>query len=130
GRLTAASNKICFDGALPVFKRETRLARLEKSRRRLELLRSRSQRTSTVINDPNNVSYTGPKELFCSRSMPTRYKDFPEDPFMVSAVFEDLKFRWSKKNISESINHTPPCIFTSLEEYPWAGIVVMVPGEA
>lgn len=49
---------------------------------------------------------------------------------MVSAVFEDLKFRWSKKNISESINHTPPCIFTSLEEYPWAGIVVMVPGEA
>lgn len=83
-----------------------------------------------MFNDSDNGSWVDPKEIFCSRSMPTRYKDFPENPFMVSAVFEDLKSRWSKKNISESINHTPRCSLTSLAEYPWASITVMVPGEA
>lgn len=47
---------------------------------------------------------------------------------MVSAVFEDLKHRWSKKRVEEEFHYTThslPC-----PEYPWADITVMVPGEA
>lgn len=96
------------------------------------MLRSQPHGTSTTLDDTYSGPWVDPKKVFCSRSMPIRYKDFPENPFMVSAVFEDLKFRWSKKNIAEAIGHghTLPLSFIDVEEYPWAGITAMVPGEA
>lgn len=60
--------------------------------------------------------------------MAVRRRNLPENPFMVSAVFEDLKHRWSKKRVEEEFHYTThslPC-----PEYPWADITVMVPGEA
>ncbi|RJE20191.1 hypothetical protein PHISCL_07470 [Aspergillus sclerotialis] len=103
---------------------------MEKSRKRLELLRSQPLGTSAVFSHLNDGPWVDLKKLFCSRSLPTRYKDFPESPFMVSAVFEDLKFRWNKKNISEAVSSTLSASLNDFEDYPWASITVMVPGEA
>ena len=128
--LTAPRSKICFDGALPLPKRETRFSRMEKSRKRLELLRSQPLGTSAEFSHLNDDPWVDLKKLFRSRSLPTRYKDFPESPFMVSTVFEDLKFRWNKKNISEAVSSTLSASLNNFEDYPWASITVMVPGEA
>lgn len=48
---------------------------------------------------------------------------------MVSAVLEDLKHRWSTKRIEEEFQRSTYCL-TQSEEYPWAYITVIVPGEA
>lgn len=128
--LTVHREKICFDGALPVLKRETRLSRLEKYRVKLELLRSKTQHAAPPHGDIKNGRGIDPRKLMCSRSVPLRYKDFPENPFMVSAVFEDLKFRWSKRAILEAIGDTFVANSISLEDYPWADITELVPGEA
>lgn len=48
---------------------------------------------------------------------------------MVSAVLEDLKHRWSKKRIEEEFQRSTYSLSQS-EEYPWADITVIVPGEA
>ncbi|RMJ24843.1 hypothetical protein PHISP_04288 [Aspergillus sp. HF37] len=120
-------NKICFDGALPVQKRETRLSRLEKSRQKLELLRSKALNASTDLETGLQID---PRKILCGRSLPARYKDLPENPFMVSAVFEDLKHRWNKQNISAAVGDSFSFDLSDLEDYPWTNRTVMVPGEA
>lgn len=47
---------------------------------------------------------------------------------MVSAVFEDLKHRWSRQSVENSLQQTNQSNICS--EYPWAAITIMVPGEA
>ncbi|OQD80516.1 hypothetical protein PENANT_c035G06886 [Penicillium antarcticum] len=123
----AMSHKICFDGALPTPKRETRLSRNEKSRKRLELAR----RDLPLHTAPKSRPPINPKagQIWCSRGLPSRRKNLPENPFMVSTVYEDLKGRWSKESIRNNVDED----ITSLihqEEYPWAERTVMVPGEA
>lgn len=54
----------------------------------------------------------------------------PENTFMVSAVYEDLKLRWSKRNIRSAIGGELCSILEDFNDFPWADIVVMVPGEA
>lgn len=108
-------------------KRETRLARLEKSRHRLELFR--------CINLPSSgsrscgVASVQPAQLWRSRSVPTRWKNIPENPFMVSAVYEDLRCRWTKESIAD-LHGELSCCLADFGEHPWAGITVMAPGEA
>ena len=46
---------------------------------------------------------------------------------MVSAVFEDLRSRWTKQLILTTFQRSD---LLAEAEYPWAGITVMVPGEA
>lgn len=48
---------------------------------------------------------------------------------MVSTVFEDLKYWWNKANIAKEADTLCSSIAT-LEEFPFAGITVMVPREA
>jgi hypothetical protein len=47
---------------------------------------------------------------------------------MVSAVFEDLRTRWSREQIIQETQYDPSHLPDG--DYPWAEITVMVPGEA
>lgn len=47
---------------------------------------------------------------------------------MVSAVFEDLRTRWDRKQILQETKCDPSHL--SDDDYPWAEVTVMVPGEA
>ncbi|KAF3401864.1 hypothetical protein F1880_009712 [Penicillium rolfsii] len=118
-------HKICFDGALPVSKRETRRARIEKSRHRLELSR---RRAPTSSNEWREEVTLPPTQLWQGRNLPARWRNLPENPFMVSAVFEDLRTRWNRDQILQETrcdsSHLPDA------DYPWADITVMVSGEA
>ncbi|KAJ5385348.1 hypothetical protein N7517_003259 [Penicillium concentricum] len=67
-------------------------------------------------------------QVWCSRGLPQRRKGLPENPFMVSAVFEDLRNRWSKEEIRKEVDDDISCLADT--DYPWAEITVMVPGEA
>ncbi|KAB8213654.1 XPG domain containing-domain-containing protein [Aspergillus novoparasiticus] len=122
--------RICFDGALPPGKRKTRLLRLEKSRRKLELLRLKRQSALQ-----NSSGYSGKRALVLEhvlqdRALPARYNDLPENPFMVPAVFEDLKYRWNKENIFTVARDALCMQSIGIKDFPWADITVMVPGEA
>ena len=68
--------------------------------------------------------------MLLARSLPAKYKDIPENPFMVSTVFEDLKYRWNRRNITREANAALCFCLESLQEYPWADVTFMVPGEA
>ncbi|KAJ5624722.1 hypothetical protein N7510_001031 [Penicillium lagena] len=118
---------ICFDGALPMSKREIRLARLEKSRHRLELFRRTDLRSSG--SESCGEASIQSAQLWRSRSVPTRWKNIPENPFMVSAVYEDLLCRWTKGSIAD-LHGELPCHLADFGEHPWADITVMAPGEA
>ncbi|KAJ5261473.1 hypothetical protein N7478_012068 [Penicillium angulare] len=117
---------IFFDGALPISKRGVRLDRIEKSRQRLELSR---QRTFPLAPEgrPKQKSLQ-PLQFWQNRSLPSRLRRLPENPFMVAAVYEDLKQRWSTKQMA--IDFQLNALQLQGEEYPWAGITAMVPGEA
>ncbi|KAE8357710.1 XPG domain containing-domain-containing protein [Aspergillus caelatus] len=122
--------RICFDGALPSEKRKTRLLRLEKSRRKIELLRLKPQSALQ-----NSSGYSGKRaialeNILQGRALPARYNDLPENPFMVPAVFEDLKLRWNKENIVTAARDALYMQSIEIKDFPWADITVMVPGEA
>ncbi|KAJ5110726.1 hypothetical protein N7532_001261 [Penicillium argentinense] len=118
--------RICFDGALPVSKRITRLSRLEKSRSKLELCRRRPVTAST--RQYRKELSIEPMRLWQGRSLPSRWKNMPENPFMVSAVLEDLLHRWTRKLALEEFPRDATLLPDT--EYPWADITVIVPGEA
>ncbi|KAE8377677.1 XPG domain containing-domain-containing protein [Aspergillus bertholletiae] len=126
----AMREQICFDGALPSEKRETRLLRLEKSRRKLELLRLKSQSTLQNSSGHSGKRTIVLENILRRRALPVRYNDFPENPFMVPAVFEDLKYRWNKENIATLVRDALLIQSTEIKDFPWANITVMVPGEA
>lgn len=59
------------------------------------------------------------------------YSNIPANPFMVSAVFEDLKCRWNGANITRATKNTLPLhLFDNHGSFPWADLSTMVPGEA
>ncbi|KAJ5994660.1 hypothetical protein N7451_010384 [Penicillium sp. IBT 35674x] len=118
-------HQICFDGALPISKRATRLARIEKSRQKLETCRQRP--IPSTANRHRKADAIQPAQIWQRRHLPARWKNLPENPFMVSAVYEDLTNRWSKKLMTTTIH---PCAAQLDGEYPWAKITTMVPGEA
>lgn len=118
--------EICFDGALPISKRDTRLARIEKSRHRLELAR---RRNVSADHEYRTETFFRPVQLWQTRNLPARWRNLPENPFMVSAVFEDLRFRWNKSSILQEFEHRSDLPLAEAE-FPWAGVTVMVPGEA
>ncbi|KAJ5152836.1 uncharacterized protein N7482_009314 [Penicillium canariense] len=118
-------HQICFDGALPISKRDTRLARIEKSRHRLELARRRS---ATSPHEWREEVVFPSTQLWQGRNLPARWRNLPENPFIVSAVYEDLQARWNRKRILQEASHEPSHLPAA--EYPWAEITVMVPGEA
>ncbi|PWY96808.1 hypothetical protein BO94DRAFT_454102 [Aspergillus sclerotioniger CBS 115572] len=123
-------HNICFDGALPAQKRHTRFVRLEKSRRKLELLRSKPLCGFQRSGSPLNIRTINPEIVFQKRTLPAKYYNIPESPFIVPAVFEDLKYRWCRKNIASVVKDVPGLNVASLDDLPWADISVMVPGEA
>ncbi|CAG8181892.1 unnamed protein product [Penicillium olsonii] len=119
-------HRICFDGALPLAKRKTRVSRMEKSRHRLTL--ARRNLSLPAASGCRDVLATEPGQVWCSRGLPRGRRGLPENPFMVSAVCEDLQYRWSKDVIQKEIHHDINCLEGI--EYPWAAITMMVPGEA
>ncbi|KAJ5162837.1 Small-subunit processome Utp21 [Penicillium coprophilum] len=125
-RLGVKIHKICFDGALPVSKREIRFSRIEKLRHRLEL--ARRNLSLPVTPKCRDVMPTERGQVWCSRGLPQRRKGLPENPFMVSAVFEDLRNRWNREQIRKEVDDDICCLADT--DYPWAEITVMVPGEA
>ncbi|CAI7623047.1 unnamed protein product [Penicillium crustosum] len=126
-RMGVNINKICFDGALPVSKRPIRYSRIEKLRHRLELARRNLSLPATP--KCRDVIPTKRGQVWCSRGLPQRRKGLPENPFMVSAVFEDLQTRWTKERIQKEVDDDVSCLVADTD-YPWADITVMVPGEA
>ncbi|PYH66506.1 uncharacterized protein BO88DRAFT_111613 [Aspergillus vadensis CBS 113365] len=123
-------HKIYFDGALPDDKRETRLARLERSRKKLVTLRTSSPQCFQNSRNSPRSRIISPKNILQRRSLPAKYANIPENPFIVPAVFEDLKHRWCKKNINSVVKDVPDLDTVSLSDFPWRDAVVMVPGEA
>ncbi|EAA59030.1 hypothetical protein AN8292.2 [Aspergillus nidulans FGSC A4] len=71
-----------------------------------------------------------PDNVLRSRPTPAKYGNIPANPFMVSAVFEDLKCRWNRANILDSIRDTLPVHTIDIEDLPWASVTTMVSGEA
>ncbi|OQE21763.1 hypothetical protein PENSTE_c011G02921 [Penicillium steckii] len=66
--------------------------------------------------------------IWRSRNLPSRWRNLPENPFMVSAVFEDLLYRWDKVSIGHEFEFDLACLPDA--EYPWSNFTMMVPGEA
>ncbi|KNG80284.1 hypothetical protein ANOM_011524 [Aspergillus nomiae NRRL 13137] len=122
--------RIYFDGALPSEKRQTRLLRLEKSRRKLELLRLKPQGALQSSSGYSGKRAIALEKVLQGRTLPARYNDFPESPFMVPAVFEDLKHRWNRENIVTVARDALCMQLIEIKDFPWADITVMVPGEA
>ncbi|KAI9036541.1 uncharacterized protein KD926_001678 [Aspergillus affinis] len=122
--------EICFDGALPPHKREIRLTRLEKSRRKLEQFCLKTQKGFSCSDAPRSDRVVGPEKIFATRSISTKHNTLPENPFIVPAVFEDLKHRWNRANILNVAKDVMSIPQLYLADFPWADITVMVPGEA
>ncbi|KAF7593050.1 hypothetical protein BBP40_012138 [Aspergillus hancockii] len=125
-----AREKICFDGALPSRKRGTRLSRLEKSRRKLELLRIKTQSGRQQLNGSDGKCEIPLENVLRSRALPARCNELPENPFIVPTVLEDLKYRWNKDNIFTMAREVLCVQSVECANFPWADITVMVPGEA
>ncbi|KAL4759548.1 XPG domain containing-domain-containing protein [Aspergillus foveolatus] len=121
---------IYFDGALPVHKRETRVARLENQRNKLELFCAETRNGFDLSKPPVYNRTIKPDNVLRSRPTPAKYGNIPANPFMVSAVFEDLKCRWNRANILDSIRDTLPLHTIDIENLPWASVTTMVSGEA
>lgn len=100
-----SSEKICFDGALPISKRETRLDRLEKSRVQLEQIRSlESDPTFTSLSQDLGRQEIG--KLLWRDGFGPRQDTSLTAPFIVPSVIEYL------------------------QESKWSKVVSIVPGEA
>ncbi|KAL4991565.1 XPG domain containing-domain-containing protein [Aspergillus falconensis] len=121
---------IYFDGALPARKRETRVTRLENQRNKLELFCAETKNGFDVSKAPIYNRSIKPDNVLRSRPTPAKYGNLPANPFMVSAVFEDLKCRWNRANITNYIGDSLLPHTIDLEDFPWASITTMVSGEA
>ncbi|KAL2801893.1 XPG domain containing-domain-containing protein [Aspergillus granulosus] len=121
---------IYFDGALPARKHETRIARLENQRQKLELFCISTKYGFQKRQSLSSRRNIGPETVLCSRPLPSRYSNVPINPFIVATVFEDLKYRWNSQNIAAAIEKALLLTSPRLEGFPWADITTMVPGEA
>lgn len=115
---------------MPAHKRETRVARLENQRNKLELFCAETRNGFDVSKPPVYNRIIKPDNVLRSRPTPAKYGNIPANPFMVSAVFEDLKCRWNRANILDSIRDTLPLHTIDIEDLPWASVTTMVSGEA
>ncbi|PYH40233.1 PIN and XPG domain-containing protein [Aspergillus saccharolyticus JOP 1030-1] len=124
--------KICFDGALPPSKQTTRLARLEKSRRRLGSFRTSQLGCSLASSMSAKVRFESFENILQSRSLPPNFTLVPENPFIVPTVYEDLRQRWTKEKILQTVPVPSwmSMVADRLEFVSWADITIMVPGEA
>ncbi|KAJ0416679.1 XPG domain containing-domain-containing protein [Aspergillus carlsbadensis] len=121
---------IYFDGALPARKHETRLARLESQRRKLEIFCAATKHGFQKRTSPSSARSILPETVLCSRPLSSRCSSVPINPFIVPTVFEDLKCRWSGQNIRTTLGKALPLISLNRDGFPWADITIMVPGEA
>ncbi|KAI9370000.1 XPG domain containing-domain-containing protein [Aspergillus egyptiacus] len=122
---------IYFDGALPAPKHQTRLARLEDQRKKLELFCSFTKGGFDVFNPSSyETRSVKPETVLCSRPLAATYGNVPAEPFMVAAVFEDLKYRWNGENIARATGGTLALHLKIQSDFSWAGLTAMVPGEA
>ncbi|PLN75319.1 XPG domain containing-domain-containing protein [Aspergillus taichungensis] len=111
--------------------RETRVSRLEHSRRRLENFQSKLKCWAPSSNRAHGRRIVDFANVLRSRNVPARYNEFPHNPFIVPAVFEDLKSRWNQASISEVVDGIfQKPLALDCANLPWADRTVMVPGEA
>ncbi|KAL4811573.1 XPG domain containing-domain-containing protein [Aspergillus unguis] len=121
---------IYFDGALPARKYETRVARLESQRQRLEFFCAETKSGFEASSTLYAQRTVRPDNVLRSRPISTRYHNLPVDPFMVAAVFEDLKYRWNWLNIKNISADSLGGYLSHSEVFPWASLTHMVTGEA
>ncbi|PGH17537.1 hypothetical protein AJ79_01137 [Helicocarpus griseus UAMH5409] len=134
GALRVRVEKIYFDGALPLSKRDTRMERVEKSRQKLESFcrdTAGGFKMSSVRRTPLDVR---PAKLFGRRPVPARLRELPETTFMVPTVIEDLKRRWSRVEIGRCAREFAGVTANGDDgnnaESIFAGLTEIVPGEA
>ncbi|KAL4919407.1 XPG domain containing-domain-containing protein [Aspergillus aurantiobrunneus] len=128
--LGVAIERIYFDGALPTRKHETRVARLENQRKKLELFCAETKNGFELSKNCSYKRAIKPENVLRSRPISAMYSNIPANPFMVSAVFEDLKYRWNGANITSVTGHDLSLHSVDRESFPWADLTTMVPGEA
>ncbi|KAK2802418.1 hypothetical protein FQN51_004481 [Onygenales sp. PD_10] len=125
--------KIYFDGGLPLSKRPTRLERMEKTRQKLETLCRETaggfKAASVRRGDVDGQVNVNRRKVFERRQVPRRFKNLPENPFMMATVIEDLvRGRWTGVEVRkwgggvEGVGGD--------EENVFAGVAEIVPGEA
>lgn len=128
--LYGPSEEICFDGALPLHKRETRLNRLEKSRTKLEQFCLKTRKGLGCRNTPHKDRVVNPEMVLATQHPSAGHNALPENPFIVQAVYEDLKHRWGRDNILDIAKDTMCIPNIHLGDMAWADVTVMVSGEA
>ncbi|KAL3413207.1 XPG domain containing-domain-containing protein [Aspergillus fumigatus] len=65
------------------------------------------------------------------RTLTPKHRQCPDNPFMVPAVFEDLKHRWNKENILQTARGSLSLPDSAAsQDFPWADVTIMVAGEA
>ncbi|KMP06763.1 hypothetical protein CIRG_06444 [Coccidioides immitis RMSCC 2394] len=126
--LNVAIKKICFDGGLPLSKRDTRLERLEMSRRKLETFNGLSDRVFRSHHLRRRPLDITAHMVFNKRGPQAGQGGLPENPFMVQTVIEDLKTRWNGDAVAQYLPHAHDISRGS--EYIWGNITELVPGEA
>jgi hypothetical protein len=122
--------KIYFDGALPLHKRDTRLSRLEKSRKQLETFCRATSRESGLISVERGLVAIRPRDLFQGFESSGKRPKLPENAFMVSAVIEDLVSRWNISEIKSNLLGNLANLYIYDTDHPWSDICEVVPGEA
>ncbi|CRG88727.1 hypothetical protein PISL3812_05761 [Talaromyces islandicus] len=122
--------KIYFDGALPLNKRETRLSRLEKSRKQLEMFCKATSKESGLVSVDGGAVAIRPRDLFQGFESVGKRSKLPENAFMVSAVIEDLVSRWNSSEIKSNLLGNLANFYLDDTNHPWSDICEIVPGEA
>ncbi|OKL63343.1 hypothetical protein UA08_02112 [Talaromyces atroroseus] len=128
--INMTSSKIYFDGALPLHKRETRLSRLEISRKQLEtfcLTQRDGFRLSSIERRPETMH---PRRLLGSHNSAVKRAKLPGNPFMVSAVTEDLKSRWTAAEIKSTLPRRLASLYERNVDDRLSDLTEIVPGEA
>lgn len=123
------SERIYFDGGLPLSKRETRLERLEKSRSKLENFCFATLGGFKLPSVRKGGHRIEPSSVFSKQPQSSKFSVIPENPFMMAAVIEDLEIRWNWQSIADY----SPGVLDGISDpgaYPWASISHVVPGEA
>lgn len=115
---------------MPVRKHQTRLTRLEHQRQKLELLCAETGGGFEPETPAGHQRSIKPDSVLRSRPLPAKYANLPANPFMVMAVFEDLKYRWNWANITSVAGNIVRERSSDAEAFPWAGLAEMVSGEA
>ncbi|KAM5446299.1 hypothetical protein MaudCBS49596_006708 [Microsporum audouinii] len=122
--------KIYFDGALPAFKRKTRIERMGKLASKLQqacLAKEHGFKGGTVRRGQARLD----TEIFFSRRlMNPKFYTLPDNPLMVATVAEDLKYRWDWESIKPYYSSDSLGENSGPVGFLWANITEVVLGEA